>query len=543
MLYIDGFALAKLKDELNELLSGRKLTKIYQYDKFSVSLFFKKLNLSLSINPNLPISYISEKKEVAPKKPLSFSLTLKKYLLNGILMNIDQFGLDRILIFNFSKLTELGEKKEYKLIIELMGKHSNLILTNNEFKIIGLLKQFSLEENSLRILMPGVYYKYPVIQKKKSPFEIDKSFFEKEIISYQDILNKIEGFGKISALDCVNSYEDYASFITRETSPTLYLEKNEIKHASFLEYKEFEKFDKQKFDNLNSLINFYITKTINSQQFNNKKRNLSKIVEKEIKKNQKIVKFIKRDIKKGENFEKYKNIADILAANLYQIKRSQEEIELFDFYTNEKVKIQLNPLITANQNLDRYYKKYNKLKRGYNFNLERKELIKNELAYLESIIQSLETSITVDDLEIIQEELIQNKYMKKLRNPSKKKEKSHNIQEFISSDGLKIFVGKNNKENDYLTFKIARKEDMWLHAKDIPGSHVIIKKGNFDEIPEQTILEAAQIAAFYSKLKNENNVQVDFTKKKYVNNPKGSKPGFVTYTHEKAVLVKPLEKI
>ncbi|MGM0508756.1 MAG: Rqc2 family fibronectin-binding protein [Fusobacteriota bacterium] len=549
MLYLDGFALSKLKETFEDKFLNRRVTKVYQYDKSSISLFFKQHNLFATINPSLPIIYIQEEKEDAPKKPMTFGLLLKKYLLNGTLNKIEQLGMDRILIFHFSKLNELGEIHNYKLIFEIMGKKSNIILADDNMKMMELLREFSMDENKLRTLMPGVAYEPPIITEKKYPYDVDRNFFEENINSYQDVYKNIDGFGSISAKEVYKSFEDYQEFLNREPKPTIYFKNNKIYQATFFEYKEFENLEKKSFDSMNKLINYYIEKTITNQNFNTLNRKLKKIIDKEIQKNKKIIKKITKDIQRGKNYKKYKEMGDILAANLYNIKQYQEEVTLYNFYAKEDITIKLDPSISPNQNLDNYYEKYNKKKRGYFYNKKRREEILDEIKYLESLEAHLLNADNMTELEDLKEDLIENGYMeekkkKKNKRSKKKKKPSYlNIREVTSSDGFKILIGKNNKANDHLTFRKSKKDDLWLHAKDIPGSHVIVKKGNADKVPDQTLLEAAQLAAYYSKSKFENKVAVDYTLRKYVTSPNGSKPGFVIYTHENGITVHPKKDV
>lgn len=536
MLYIDGIALSKLKDELHNSLSGRKLSKISQYDRFTLSLFFKKINLFFSINPSLPILFFSDSKAEANDVPLSFLLSLRKTILNSILEKVEQHGKDRILIFHFNKLTEIGEKKKYKLIFEVMGKHSNLLLIDENNKIIDLLKKFSLEENRLRVLLPGVRYQFPTIKEKLDPAQLDYSNLS-TFKNFKEISEQFEGIGFLSAEEIFSKQISYHDFYEKFYSPSVYFENNIIKHASIFKYNSYKNYESKSFSSINEMLNFYIKETITSEQFNNLKQKILKKINSELNKNNKIIKLLKKDIQKNENCEQYKKFADILAANIYQIKMGMSKIELFDFYDNIDKLFELNPSISPNENINRLYKKYNKGKRALNFILERDGNIKKEINYLESIFISLRDSEKINDLKNIEKEMIDGGYLKNKIKKKKKVNESFSIKEIILENNDKILIGKNNKENEILTFSVAEKHDLWFHAKDIPGSHVILKASL--PLNKTSIEEAASYAALYSKSKNENLVQVDYVEKKYIKKPKASKPGFVIYKNEKTLFIKP----
>lgn len=537
MLYIDGFLLSFLKDELNKELSGKKIGKIFQYDNQNISIFFGKTILNISTNPELPIAYLTTGKEESSFTPPNFCLTLRKALINSIVTSVEQFQNDRILLFNFSAIDEIGEKRSYKLIVELMGKHSNLFLTSSDYKIIDLLKRFSIEENSLRILMPGIFYKFPVITKKRGFREIDEKFFKEAVTCDKDIISNIEGIGSYSAKQCFGSFESFKNYINQTASPVIYSSNSELKFASFIPFTEFEKYNKKIFTSCNSLIEAYIESTIKSRSFNTIFKRVHLVVLSELKKLKKLIAVNEKDSSKYSDFNKYKEIGDILAANLYQMKSNSKEITLYDFYNNSEITVTLNPEITAAENMKNYYNKFSKFKRGYNFSIEREVYLKNDLEYFDSVLMFLNSASDIDTLKSIESELQELGYIKApVEKRKSKKEPLYSILE-IEYKNFTLLAGKNNRANEYLTMKVADKNDLWLHAKDIPGSHVIIKG---ETEPDNEVIEyAASIAAFFSKASSDSKVNVDYTFKKYVKKVPGSKPGFVTYTNQKTVAVTP----
>lgn len=539
MLYFDGINLKLLIDELKENLKGRKITKIVQYDKYSLSLFFSRLNLFISVSPKLPICYIQDNKDLAPTAPLKFALSLKKYLQGAIISSAEQINVDRIIKLNFSKIDELGNVKFHSLIIELMGKHSNIFLVDENNIIIDLIKKFSLEENKLRLLMPGATYETPLISEKINPYEIDKTYFNNIYIDSNSIIKNIDGFGKISS-NQISSFEDFKNLINAKANPTIYYNNDKPVLASFVHNNNYNDYEKKNFDSISLMINDYIFDTIASNQINSIKTSLKKIVNNKINKNKSALKKIDLIINNEENIIIDKIKADILAANIYNIPKYKEEVTLLNFYDNEDILIKLDPTISAQENLDRYYKKYNKNKRAVQYNKDRKDELTGENEYLNQIIFYIENSKDIDNIKEIEKELIDGRYIKK-RAKKGKKEKINKIKpKSIDKDNYTIFYGTNNRENEYITFKLADKEDIWLHVKDIPGSHVIIKNKGDMEINEDILVEAAIVAVKNSAVKSDERVLVDYTKKRYVKKPNGSKPGFVIYTHDQTLVINDL---
>ena len=539
MLYLDGISINKLKDELSEVLTGRKVTKVFQYSRLSTSVFFGKLNLFFSCNASLPVCYLKDNKENAPETPMSFSLNLRKHLLNSIITEVSQLGYDRILVFKFRKLNELGQYKEYILYFEIMGKHSNLILTGKDGEILDLMKKFSLEENKLRVLLPGAKYSQPITEKKISPVELSEESLEKMIGSPKEMVKSIEGLGMVAA-KAIETTSDFFKVLNNKGIPTVYYNNRKITLASVFHVKNAVFDRKEEFETINQMINFYIEATKSSESYNNLYSSLLNVVEKEIKKNKRTLKILEKEMDKNRKHEKSKEIGDILAANLYSIKRGQKEAALFDFYNNCEMTISLNPNFSPKENLDRYYKKYNKLKRGFEFNLKRYEQVKNEITYLQGVKSFLEESSTMENLNTIKDELVAGKYMKSVKSLKKKKITPLNYGT-IEFEGYQILYGRNNLENDNLSFKVADRNDMWLHSKEVPGSHVIIRWNG--EFKEEVIFKGAEIAAFYSKTLPGEKVLIDYTLKKHLNKPKGGKPGFVTYNNQESILVVKPESI
>ena len=540
MLYLDGIGISFLIKEIKEKILRYKLTKIFQYDRVSFSLFFGKNNLIFQVKDNSTIFYLKDEKDPNTDFQSKFLLSLKKHLQNSILINIRQEGFDRIVYFDFEKLNQFGDVEKYTLIIEIMGKASNIFLTSKE-KILSALYFTSIDIGN-RVIMTGAKYTLPFEEKKISPIYLEAENFPFETETFME---KIEGVGRAFALQCSQDYDTFKKYLS-SCKPVMYEILNRGKIHKVLTYNEFSEFSQKEntnlengrryFKTLNEGLNKYFKTTITSNVISEKKKNLLKYVDSQIKKFKKIEKNIKVDLKKNENFKNYKNIGDILAANMHQIKYGMKKVTVFDFYNNQDITINLDPLLSPNDNLNFYYNKYNKGKRTISALNSRFLDIKNEIKYFEEIKMFIEKENDFIGIEEIENELnlsnIGNKIKNKIKlNKSKKRE-------LLSFDykGFQIFVGRNNKENEEISFSKGRPNDIWMHIKDIPGSHVLILRNN-QEVPDDVLMHAANLACEHSKAKKGDKVTVDYCERKFVKKIKNSKPGNVIYTNFHTVLI------
>ncbi len=540
MLYLDGISIGKLKEELKAEVEGKKVGRIYQYSKLSLAIFFGKVNLYFSANASLPVCYMKTEKEESLDTPMNFSLNLRKNLLGATLVDIDQLGFDRILVFKFRKLNELGELKIFKLYFEIMGKHSNLILTDENNQILDLMKKFSIEENKLRPLLPGVRYEQPILAKKINPMEVEPEQMEDFLAIPKGVMKNIEGVGKYTG-ETIKSYEDLNTLLQGKAEPRIYFEDRRVVLGGAFNLEEIKYNKVTEYATINDMINSYIGLTKSSEKFSNLLSRLSSEVDKGIKRNKKTLKILERDMVKNEKYDAAKEAGDILAANLFAIKRGMDRAVLFDFYNNCERTISLDTERSPKENLDRYYNKYAKLKRGYEFNLKRWDEVDEEIKYLEGVKTFLVGSNQLDELESIEEELIQGKYIKETVSKKKKKKVKPNKYGTLNYKGYEILYGRTNLENDNLTHRIAARDDMWLHTKDVPGGHVIIR--NLGDFSEDLILKGAEIAAYLSKATPGEKITIDYTLKKNLKKPKGAKPGFVIYHIFQSIVVAKPETI
>ena len=540
MLYLDGIGISFLIKEIKEKILRYKLTKIFQYDRVSFSLFFGKNNLIFQVKDNSTIFYLKDEKDPNTDFQSKFLLSLKKYLQNSILINIRQEGFDRIVYFDFEKLNQFGDVEKYTLIIEIMGKASNIFLTSKD-KILSALYFTSIDVGN-RVIMTGAKYTLPFEEKKISPIYLEAENFPFETESFME---KIEGVGRAFALECSQDYDTFKKYLS-SYNPVMYEIMNRGKIQKVLTYNEFSEFSQKEninlengrkyFETLNDGLNAYFKTTITSNVISEKKKNLLKYVDSQIKKFKKIEKNIKVDLKKNENFENYKNIGDILAANMHQIKYGMKKVTVFDFYNNQEITINLDPLLSPNDNLNFYYNKYNKGKRTISALNSRFLDIQNEIKYFEEIKMFIEKENDFIGIEEIENELNLTNNGNKSKNKIKlNKPKKRDLLSF-DYNGFQIFVGRNNKENEEISFSKGQPNDIWLHIKDIPGSHVLILRNN-QELPNDVLLHAANLACEYSKAKKGDKVTVDYCERKFVKKIKNSKPGNVIYTNFHSLLI------
>lgn len=547
MLYLDGIGISFLVKEIKEKILRYKLTKIFQYDRVSFSLFFGKNNLLFQVKDNSTIFYLKDEKDPNTDFQSKFLLSLKKHLQNSILINIRQEGFDRIVYFDFEKLNQFGDVEKYTLIIEIMGKASNIFLTCKD-KILSALFFTSIDVGN-RVIMTGAKYTLPFEEKKISPIYLEKENFPFETETF---LEKIEGAGRAFAVQCSQDYDVFKKYLS-SYKPVMYEILNRGKIQKVLTYNEFSEFSQKEntnlenknnrkyFETLNEGLNAYFKTTITSNVISEKKKSLLKYVDSQIKKFKKIEKNIKVDLKKNENFENYKNIGDILAANMHQIKYGMKKVTVFDFYNNQEITINLDPLLSPNDNLNFYYNKYNKGKRTISALNIRFSDIQDEIKYFEEIKMFIEKENDFIGIEEIENELNLSDNGNKIKNKIKlNKTKKRELLSF-NYNGFQIFVGRNNKENEEISFSKGQPNDIWMHIKDIPGSHVLILRNN-QELPEDTLIYAANLACEYSKAKKGDKVTVDYCERKFVKKIKNSKPGNVTYTNFHSLLVNVTKK-
>lgn len=568
---LDGVFLYSVITELKSSIINGKVDKVNQPEKDEIILNIRQgrstHKLLISSSSNYPRIHLTEASKINPLKAPMFCMVLRKYLNNAKLINIHQIDLDRVLVINFENTDELGFNSSYSLIIEIMGRHSNITLIRDRDGIImDSIKHITPDQNSYRSVFPGIKYIYPPTSNKLNPFnftyEEAYDFVKNNDIEPNDnlISNVFTGIGKFFSNDIINEFKHDADPLTLNSLDkiiTLFKSKmtdvlnNKFEFYSYKKdlnpidfycldldiMKECDKFAYNSPSNL--LENFYYTKD-KADRLKAQSSDLQKIITNNINRCIKKDKILRNTLIECDDKEKYKLFGELLTANIYLLEKGLDEVTLDNYYSEnlDKIKIALDKNKTPSQNIQHYYKKYNKLKKSEESAQEQMAQNAEELKYLYSVLTNIQNVDNYKEIEEIKKELIETGYIKFKKSHKTAKSKPVNPIHYISSDGIHIYVGKNNIQNDYLTLKFANKNDTWLHTKNIPGSHVIIKA--FGNIPTKTLEEAANLAAYYSKSQNSSNVPVDYTEVKNVKKPNGAKPGMVIYSTNQTIYITPL---
>lgn len=548
----DGLFTHAMIHELNQTLQNGRVTKISQPYPNEVILTIRANRTNypvlLSANPRYARFQITQIPYTNPAVPTNFTMMLRKYLEGAKLLEIKQLDNDRVVYFEFLTRNELGDKLPLLLSAEIMGRYSNVILINQSTnKIIDTIKHVGMDQNRYRTLLPGATYRQPPTQNKENPFEQDSNTFEELIQKYpnrevlaDNLLKQYQGISRDNALaladklhtsnNYVQAFNDFLA-MTEDPIPTM----NGNNFSIFTDNP-----NDKKFTTLSKMLDvFYHTKA-NRDRVQQQGGQLLHVIRKNLQRNKKKLKKLSNELKATENADEYRIKGEVLTTYLYQIKRGMTKITLPNFYDNNKeITISLSNQLSPSQNAQKYFKKYQKLKNAVTFVNEQIELTQKEVAYLEEIQTQIELA-TPADLDDIKTELQQEGYIKKKQQKSKRSSrvKINKPESFVASDGTEILVGKNNLQNEKLTLHTAKKTDIWLHAKNIPGSHVIIKSNNPSD---ETLFEAAMLAAYFSKFRSSANVPIDYVQVKNIRKPNGSKPGFVIYEGQKTLTVTPTE--
>lgn len=535
----DGIMMHQVKKSLIDTIQSGRINKIYQISKyellFQVRANRKNYQLLISSHPMYARVQLTSLTYPTPESPNPLTMLFRKLLEGGYIKEIEQIDLDRILKITFACHNELGDAIEYTLYIEIMGKHSNIILVGQNNKIIDCIKHISPSMNTERFLQPGALYQLPPMVQKLNPFTSD--FVE------DNQLTKIyQGMAPILSKEIlyrIDQGKDFKEIMNQiANSQDLYITKvndKEYFHVIELTHLQGATTKYPLFDGLDLHFNEIDQKERIKQQTSN----LLKFIQNEYQKNATKLKKLKATLEDSENSDDYRIKGDLLYASLHLMQKGITSVEVDNYYDNTKMKITLDPKLDPKANAQKYYQKYQKAKNSIDILHQQIELTEKEIDYFDSLITAMAQASYYDALEI-KEELENEGYLKKKkqRNTIRKK-RIPQFKKYLTKDGIEIDIGKNNLQNDYLTFKYAHRYDMWFHAKDMPGSHVIVKAQDLDEY---TIRLAAKIAAYYSKGKNSSSVPVNYTLVKTLKKPAGSKPGKVILDNYKTIYIDPDEE-
>ncbi|MGT2911311.1 Rqc2 family fibronectin-binding protein [Streptococcus cameli] len=539
----DGFFLHHMTAELQKELVGGRIQKINQPFEQELVLHIrsnrKSQKLLLSAHSVFGRIQLTQGEFTNPKTPNTFTMILRKYLQGAVIESIKQIENDRILEIAVHNKDEIGDHIQATLIIEIMGKHSNILLVDKkENKIIEAIKHVGFSQNSYRTILPGSTYLAPPQTEAKNPFTIgDEKLFE--ILSTKDLSPKslqiyFQGLGRDTATELserlkTDKLKSFRSFFQEETQPSL-----TEKSFSPILYTD----SKESFETLGQLLDFYYRDKAERDRVAQQANELIKRVNSELEKNRKKLVKQKEELSQTETAEDFRQKGELLTTYLHQVPNDKDKVTLDNYYTGQPIEIALDIALTPSQNAQRYFKKYQKLKEAIKHLTSLIEETKSSIAYLESV-ETILSQASLSEIDEVREELIETGYLK--RRHREKIAKRQKPERYLASDGKTIIlVGKNNLQNDEISFKMAKKGELWFHAKEIPGSHVIITD-NVDP-SDEVKTDAAELAAYFSKARHSNLVQVDMIEAKKLHKPTGGKPGFVTYRGQKTLRVTPTEE-
>lgn len=561
---LDGFVVHALVIELSSEITGARINKIYQPDKnvlvFVLRTSGRTHNLLISAHPTYPRLHLTEQNYVNPLQPPLFCTLLRKHIEGGIIESVKQIANERIIHIDVAARDELGDPQSLRLVIEIMGRHSNIILLDAQNTILDAITRVNPLISRHRLVQPGKVYISPPKQGKLDPFMLDEKSFSQLIDEdtdepAQELVSKLMGLSLPLAKELVSLAGTPISnlLIWSELAKLLEQIKNNSYCPTIVRTVTSDDYSltpltylgghEEYFTSMNQCLdNFYRNKA-EQDLVQQRAADLIKFINNEQQKNDKKLKYLSSDLLKADSANKYRLYGELLTTNLPNVPAGVALVSVTDYYSEagNQVEIPLDTMKSPNANAQAYFKKYSKLKKSRQHLQEQIERTTVENEYLELLLTQIENASVTDILEI-REELIAGGYLKKQKSKAvpKKKTTKPQLLELKSSEGITILVGRNNTQNDYLTTKLAQANDTWLHTKDIPGSHVVIRANQFNE---QTLNEAATIAAHFSKSRSSSNVPVDYTLIRNVKKPSGVKPGFVTYDKQNTLFVTPEQSL
>ena len=549
----DGIITYAEAKELRERIVPGKIEKVYQPcpEDLLVHIHTQRGNVRLFVSCNSQSARVclTEGSFTNPDQPPTFCMLLRKHLQGGRITDVRQKDAERIMEIDIEAQNELGFSVCRRLIVEIMSKHSNIVLVDLETgKIIDAIKRISIDVNRYRQLLPGVIYKYPPAQDKMPFNEVTA---ESELPrDDRALMARVAGISPAISREIAEDpgrrlSEILASVEDGSARARVYIdEKGTPREFHITGLSEFEGLECRFFDTLSECVDFYYSNREQSNLVRQKSQPLLKSVQASLSKALLKKKKLSEDLLAAENSEKYRLYGELLTANLHLIKPGDRKVTVTNYYDGSEITIPLDEKISASANSQRYFKKYSKARTAIHEKQTQLEDNEKDIQYLESVIQNIEAADNVPLLDSIRDELEQTGYVRRRQKAAQRKKKGSKPEplKYTLSDGTPVLVGRNNIENDWLTMKFASKTDVWMHTKDIPGSHVIVRLDdgrNVNDLPAELIYEAVSIAAYHSKAGSGDNVPVDYVPVRYVKKPNGAKPGMVIFTHNQTVYVKP----
>lgn len=568
---LDGITIAGLVRELNHTLVGGKINKIAQPEADELLITIKnqknQYRLLISASASLPLIYLTDHNKVSPLTAPNFCMLLRKHIGSGKIMAVTQPSLERIICFHIEHLNELGDLCKKKLIVEIMGKHSNIIFCDEKDRIIDSIKHVGAHISSVREVLPGRDYFIPATQDKLDPFTLDTEGFIAQVctkplslakaisssvtgISYssaEEIVHRasldggssMDSLSEIEKLHLAGTFIRTISSVSEGTfSPNIIYREKEPVDFSVLEMSMYQDYQIETFESISKVLETYYAQKNILTRIRQKSTDMRKIIQTSLERNRKKYDLQLKQMADTEKKDKYRIYGELINTYGYGVPTGAKSFEALNYYTNEMITIPLDPTLSATDNAKKYFEKYNKLKRTAEALKKYIEETQNEIQHLESLSISMDIAVSEADLTQLKEEMITCGYIKRKSQNGKKVRITSKPFHYISSDGYDMYVGKNNLQNEELTFHFATGNDWWFHAKGQPGSHVIVRSKG-EEMPDRTFEEAGKLAAYYSKGKDAPKVEIDYIQKKHVKKPNGSKPGFVIYYTNYSLMIEP----
>ena len=572
IMAFDGITIANMVKEFQETIVGGKINKIAQPEPDELLITIKnnktQYRLLISASASLPLIYFTDKNKTSPLTAPNFCMLLRKHIGSGRITAVTQPDMERAIEFRIEHLNELGDLCFKTLVVEIMGKHSNIIFLNEERMILDSIKHVSCNVSSVREVLPGRNYFLHKTQDKYNPLTVsEQEFFDtvytKPVPVAKGIYTSLTGISPCIAEEiCFRASIDGSASCQSLDQPakehlyhTFARTMEEISHWEFqpnivytkdqepVEYggialTKYQGFPVKHFDSMSQVLEQYYAEKDKITRIRQKSSDLRRIVQTALERNRKKFDLQTRQMKDTEKMEKYKVYGELINTYGYNLESGCKSFQALNYYTNEEITIPLDPTLTPQENAKKYFDRYNKLKRTAQALEEQLQDTEEEIQHLESISTALDIALLESDLSQIKEELQEYGYIKKHSVGKKKALAKSKPLHYISSDGYDIYVGKNNYQNEELTFKFATGNDWWFHAKKMAGSHVIVKSRN-EELPDRTFEEAGRLAAYYSSGRTAPKVEIDYIQKKHVKKPNGSKPGFVVYYTNYSLMIEP----
>ena len=570
----DGITIAAMVSELKKDLTGGRINKIAQPENDELLITAKGANgskrLLLSASPSLPLIYFTSKNKVSPLTAPNFCMLLRKHVGSARIIGIRQPGMERVVEFELEHLNELGDVCHKVLIMELMGKHSNIIFCDDKNMILDSIKHVSCNVSSVREVLPGRPYFIPQTQEKLNPLTVTEEEFREKVCKKPMPVSKaiyttltglspvmaeeicfrasIDGNDAAQSLDgpaCTHLYHTFQRIMEQireeDFTPTIVYRGDEPVEYGVLPFQQYgSEYHFETFETVSEMLESYYASRDTITRIRQKSADLRRIVQTALERNRKKLILQEKQMKDTQKKDKYKVYGELINTYGYGLPEGSRSFQALNYYTNEEITIPLDPTLTPQENSKKYFERYGKLKRTEEALTGQIADTQSEIEHLESISNALDIALEESDLSQIKDELTEYGYIKKHYSGKKgaKMQAKSKPFHYLSSDGYDIYVGKNNYQNDELTFKLATGNDWWFHAKKMPGSHVVVKTKD-GTLPDRTFEEAGSLAAYYSKGKTAPKVEIDYLQKKNVKKPAGAKPGFVVYYTNYSLMASP----